>query len=243
MGIYLQQVDSTNNYIKNTSIPKGSWVTADHQTAGRGRKDHSWVSLGADNIYFSCKISVPELIELPLLSLFVASGVLKTLQEFLPSTNPQLSIKWPNDIFLDEKKIAGILIETEIIGSEITLILGIGVNLYTDEERVDLPKAGMLFDCKPDLIVKKNIILKLVENLNSQFSLLFHKLQIEKEFDFIFSKSYLRGKVIQTIHEGKIIQGNFAGYNQSGFLQLRSGDKNYTIMDTSPEFRILKNEE
>lgn len=129
--IYYQETDSTNSQARalaSKGYPEGTLVVADMQTAGRGRRGRSWYSPGNQGIYMSLILRpVLPLKEISRISLLVAVAVAETLEEEL---NLPARIKWPNDILVNNKKIAGILSEvvSDMDGIEY-IVVGIGLNI------------------------------------------------------------------------------------------------------------------
>ena len=132
--IELDNVDSTNNYaasvIQNQRLPEGTVIRANFQTGGRGQRGHIWES--EPNMNLLCSIVLyPGFLDIRvqfLLNKTIALAVFNTVKEILPSAF--ISIKWPNDILLNERKLSGILIENTITGSQIVSSLaGVGINL------------------------------------------------------------------------------------------------------------------
>ncbi len=127
----LQQVDSTNNTaFELEQPPSGSFsvVLAENQTAGKGRRGRTWISPYAANIYASVVWSMRRpMHELSGLSPYLAICVVEALHAMGLSG---LSLKWPNDIYCNHKKLAGLLIECsgELSGS-CKVIAGLGVNV------------------------------------------------------------------------------------------------------------------
>lgn len=134
--IRFESIDSTHKYIKENHefLKNGTIIIANNQTAGIGAKDHKWHT-GNGNIAMSilykptCKIS-----ELAGLTIEVA----KAMQEVIKNLyDVALEIKEPNDLFLNGKKIGGILTEANTIGEKINfLIISLGFNV----SEVDFPK-------------------------------------------------------------------------------------------------------
>jgi len=120
---YFDEIDSTNEYAKKIlgEATEGTVVLADTQTAGKGRLERPWFSPDG-GIYMSAILFTDKPLLIPVLA-----GV--AICETFNSYNILLGIKWPNDIFLNEKKVAGVL--TEIIDT--TVILGMGINLNITE--------------------------------------------------------------------------------------------------------------
>lgn len=129
--LYYQEIDSTNNQARSlasTGYPEGTVVVADMQTAGRGRRGRSWYSPGSQGIYMSVILRpLLPLKEISRISLLTAVAVAETLEEEL---NLPARIKWPNDILINNKKVAGILSEavTDMDGIEY-IVVGIGLNI------------------------------------------------------------------------------------------------------------------
>ncbi len=124
------------------------WITAGHQTGGRGRRGRTWVS-ERGNLFASLLLTdtaPPE--HWPELAFVAALAIHDAVAETAPALRPQLSIKWPNDLLLDGQKFSGILIEGEggVEGAG-AVVVGIGVNCVshpadTDYPATDLKAAG-----------------------------------------------------------------------------------------------------
>jgi BirA family biotin operon repressor/biotin-[acetyl-CoA-carboxylase] ligase len=108
--------------------PGPLWVTAERQTAGRGRRGNAWAS-EPGNLYASLLITdaAPSPL-LPELCFVVALAVRDAICAVSPGLAPVLKLKWPNDLLLDGAKIVGILIEAERVGSATAAVIGIGIN-------------------------------------------------------------------------------------------------------------------
>ena len=130
----LETVDSTNLELQRMPGPEqhGSVILADRQTAGRGRHGKAWYSPGGCNIYLSLgwtfEKAPADLAAMPLaMSVCVARALLR-------AGLPGPGIKWPNDLFVDGRKLAGILVEARRQGREqVTTVVGIGVNVLMPE--------------------------------------------------------------------------------------------------------------
>jgi len=125
-------VDSTNNYtaklINERKVEFGQVILADEQTEGRGQRDAVWVSEVGKNLLFSVYVSLDNLSVTNQLTLmqYTAISVCIALNDL--GLNAQ--IKWPNDLYVQNKKIGGILIENQLVGSQIvSSIIGIGLNV------------------------------------------------------------------------------------------------------------------
>lgn len=134
--VYFNEINSTNIKAKELAAmgtPEGTLVVAEKQTNGRGRRGRSWFSPSGDGIYASL-ILRPAMspIELPRITLMTAVAVSEAL---LSLTRLKIRIKWPNDILVNGKKIAGILTEISTEMDEVDyIIVGLGLNVNTPYE-------------------------------------------------------------------------------------------------------------
>ncbi len=139
----LSEVDSTNEYIKSIleNSPEGTVVLADVQTAGKGRKGRNWYS-PEGGLWMSILLDHCDNCLMPLTAAVA-------LAEAFQTYDIKLGIKWPNDLLLNQKKVAGIL--TEIVDNR--AILGIGINLNVREFPDDLGKkaSSILVETKKHL--------------------------------------------------------------------------------------------
>lgn len=237
-GIQLEIVDSTNSYCKKKEVPVGYFVLAKEQTAGRGRHGRQWISQGEEKVFFSAKFSLTSIhFSIPLLSLFIGSAVLKTLLKHFPDLQNDLKLKWPNDIYLQDKKVSGILIESEYIGSTCIFIAGIGINLFGKEK---ISTSEYLSETALGIEFKTNLINSLIEFINEFEFILSDSESTQKELDWIYEKSYLRNKKIESVQNGENFSGHPIGYDRNGFLIVKKEDENLVIvMDTSPDFKVI----
>jgi len=118
------------------------WILADEQTAGRGRQGRRWHSspgnLHATGVFATAR----PLNELPSLALVAGLAVLDTLVPLLMQPE-RIRLKWPNDVLLTERKLAGILCESERLDGQTLVLVGIGVNLAHWPQAVDRPATAL----------------------------------------------------------------------------------------------------
>ena len=129
--IALNELESTNNYAKqlvSDKVEKGTVVLAQFQSKGRGQQGNYWESKAGKNLLFSL-ILYPDFLEAGFqfyLSMIVSLALVGVLDE----ETSEVQIKWPNDIYVGNRKIAGILIENSIKGTTInSAVVGVGLNL------------------------------------------------------------------------------------------------------------------
>ncbi|MCS7013277.1 MAG: biotin--[acetyl-CoA-carboxylase] ligase [Chloroherpetonaceae bacterium] len=126
---YFEQLDSTNSEIfRATHLPEGAVILAEFQTAGRGRAGKVWHSPMGENLLFSVLLRPAcETKWLGLLSIMASEAIAETA-EFL--TTCTATVKYPNDVYVSGKKLAGVLVETRTQGLRApTVALGIGLNV------------------------------------------------------------------------------------------------------------------
>lgn len=130
--IYLEEVDSTNNYLLDANtknLPNGTVALAEKQLNGRGRFNRNWYSSRGQNLTFSLLLNHPKILEIPLylINLTISLTVAKSIDSVcLINTD----LKWPNDVLVNKKKISGILIETQFSGEKLKkIVAGIGINV------------------------------------------------------------------------------------------------------------------
>jgi BirA family biotin operon repressor/biotin-[acetyl-CoA-carboxylase] ligase len=125
--IKLDTIDSTNDFIKNVDA-EWAVVTADYQQAGRGQGQNKWESERGKNLLFSLKMPTPP-IPANMQYLLSMAGAL-ALKDALDGYVSGFQLKWPNDIYWENSKISGTLIETAISGRVVQkCIYGIGINV------------------------------------------------------------------------------------------------------------------
>ena len=219
--IELDEVASTNLYAKAnlSDLADRTVVCADKQTAGRGRFQRAWVDLGCGNIFMSIVLK-PSNVFNPLytnITQYLSVVLCQVMEEY--GLTPE--IKWPNDVQIKGKKIAGILSETVVQGQNFKgLILGAGINLNAKQEDLSLIK-----DKEIDKMEFLNKLLdKFFENydnfLSKGFSL------IEK--DYISRTSFL-GKEISVKGFDKTVSGFAKCINSAGELVLSQDDKEILV--------------
>lgn len=122
----LKTTESTNqDCFRCLKTEKSALVIAETQTKGKGRNINRWES-PKGNIYLSVG-KIIKIDKLPNLSQKVSVEILKYLNSIVKDS-AKLSLKWPNDIFLNEKKMCGILVETKISGNDAMTVIGVGLN-------------------------------------------------------------------------------------------------------------------
>lgn len=185
--IRLQTLDSTNRYLKERADrenwEEGTVVITEHQTSGRGQQGNLWESESGKNLLFSLLIG-PDFLSIQqhfLLSKIVALAV----RESILAMDTTLScsdffVKWPNDIYYHNKKMAGILIENEITNDKITRsVIGIGINVNQEKFRSNAPNPISL----KQIIQKETDLNQLLNSFLQRFQYWYENLKNGKTED------------------------------------------------------------
>lgn len=226
--IKLDAIASTNSYLKEISLSKTpkdfTVVVANEQTEGRGQMGTHWQAEASKNLTFSMfkNVSFLDVSDQFYISMAVASGVVNGLNELLI---PKLSIKWPNDILSENKKIAGILIENVIKQNKLLgSVIGIGLNV-NQKHFNDLPNASSLHLIKGILYNKEevlHILLKHIEEaLNSLDSKNFKTIKEAYEAQLFRIK---KPSTFKTPTD-QLFSGFIEGITDDGKLKLRLEDE------------------
>lgn len=128
--LYFPAIDSTNDYVKahQDELADLAVVSADYQSKGKGRNERSWLAKAGENLLFSLLIKSPKTLRFGAkLSLVAAVIVAKTIEYFGLA---DVSLKWPNDVYIHGKKTCGILLEGQLPNF---IVIGIGINVNQTE--------------------------------------------------------------------------------------------------------------
>lgn len=168
--IVLESTGSTNDFLRRMitpELPEGTVVFAEEQTAGRGQHGHRWESAPRLGLWFSFLLQP----ELPLaqssrLTDWAAQAIATTVRN---ETGLPALVKPPNDVYIAERKVAGVLVEAQtIVGGRLSAIVGIGVNLNQTSENFSLElreRAGSLALALGRKIVRANFAIALLREL------------------------------------------------------------------------------
>jgi BirA family biotin operon repressor/biotin-[acetyl-CoA-carboxylase] ligase len=210
---YHASIDSTMTAAAH--LPIGDIVLADEQTAGQGRHGHSWHSAPGDGIY--CSLVLPQS---PLLTLALG---LATHTAIFESTGLVCDLRWPNDLMLSDRKVAGILVQA--VGRN--AIAGIGINVNHTEFPDDvntLATSLRLAAGRP--IQREEILLALLPAVGTIVAQ--DKSAILEAFTHL--SSYASGLRVQVLQPDGVIEGTTAGLNPDGFLIVRRDDGTDTLI-------------
>lgn len=236
--ICLDEIDSTNNYVKKLAISgteHGTLVAANHQTAGRGRRGHTFESPAGTGLYMSL-ILKPKVDagKFQMITIADAVAVCLAIEELYPNAREQIGIKWVNDIFFRGRKISGILTEgvSSFESGEIqSVVTGIGINVTTRNFPVEFAQTagsifgdGEAFFGRDELCARiADYVMAFAENLDSpELIAAYRERSILPGHDI----TYMKNEAKCTGHvEGIDDSGGLVILNEAGELEtLRSGE-------------------
>lgn len=214
----LETVNSTNSYAKHLAInggKHGTIVIANHQTSGRGRLGRDFFSPKDSGLYMSLVVRPDKTCISPSLLTIVAGVAVCRAITSLTDKTPQ--IKWVNDIFLNGKKICGILAESGTSASSSTIdyvIVGIGLNVSTPSELFP----GKLSDIAGSLFPKNISRSKIAAVIINEFEKIILSNNVENLIEVYKSYSLILGKKISFTNNGETFTGIAGDINIEGNL-------------------------
>ncbi|MGQ0285640.1 bifunctional biotin--[acetyl-CoA-carboxylase] ligase/biotin operon repressor BirA [Pasteurellaceae bacterium 22721_9_1] len=217
--IYQPVIHSTNQFlIENIKrLNKGDICIAEHQTAGRGRRGRQWLSPFASQLMFSFIWQVDARKAIDGLSLVIGMAIYEAIQEL---GGKNVMLKWPNDILLNGRKLAGILIEiTHNCKGKLHLVIGIGLNIALPQQnQINQPWAN-LTEILPK-IDRTLLFIKLIKHIYAKLAQ-FEQQGISSEFCQQWQeRDAFFGEEVHIITEKETISGIEQGIDQRGYLQL-----------------------
>lgn len=224
-------IDSTNKYAKNLCINNpstGTLIISSEQTQGRGRFGNVWESPKNKGLYYSIIFKrTNHNLKYETLTLFISLGITKLLEDYsIPS-----KIKWPNDILVNNKKICGILSEGCSTPFGDFIIIGIGVNLYHEENdfKEEIRNKATSLKLNTNSLIIKNYFINNLTRYIFEYYNKFLNQSFENIIDEYTNKSCLLNREISVKLNGKDVYGNVFGFDNFGHLILRTETKTLHI--------------
>lgn len=240
--IYIDKVDSTNNWLKkipSRELVHGMVVLARHQAKGRGQYQRRWLASPGKNLTFTLGLCPPTGNRLTLLTVAVALAVCEAIEDY---TSQKALIKWPNDVVIDGKKIAGILTECMFMGATPDRVLiGVGINIGEKNFAQELSENAIsLSDISGESIIHEQLLSKILvrtEDLYMQW----HK-QNSELHNKINRKMIGYGDWVTLKVNGEILPGTFKflGVNEKGELLTLNEELDVNTF-THEQVRIIEN--
>lgn len=205
----------TAHELAATGAPHGSAVAARVQTAGRGTRRRQWIS-SEGGLWLSVVCRPREIAAIEAVSLRVGLGLASLLERWLPQS-ARVAIKWPNDLYLDDRKAGGVLAEARWQGDALGwLVVGVGINVGNALPRLDGPMATRLADFGVNRPVEE--LAPLVATAVSEATRSGAPLT-PQEIRVFEARDWLRGRRVTLPHCGVA-----AGINETGKLRIRTSD-------------------
>lgn len=216
--VKFKEIDSTNNYLKNSYklLDNFTFVVAEFQSKGKGRNDRVWSSEEGANLMFSFLIKDQDLLKkYSALSIISAVEVAKVLEGYQIKG---VSIKWPNDVLINDKKVCGILLEGQILEY---LVVGIGLNVNQKvfPDGLRRPATSLSLETNKDFNIDE-IEQKLFSNIVKDIS----NLNEKDCLDYFRNHNYLLNKRVKVLMNDQPFIGEVIGIDDNFFLQIKTSD-------------------
>ena len=225
--IVLDETDSTNIAAKelaSSGAPHGTVVIADRQTAGRGRLNRSFVSPSGKGLYMSVVIR-PEL-DMKFVPMITSAAAVAASFAVEKLCGHEVQIKWVNDLYMNGKKICGILTEASLdleIKSLDYAVVGIGINVRSMKEDFDeeLQLRAASVEDETGTVIDRNLLCaEILNNLDIWLG----KIEDRSYIIEYRRREYLTGKYISAEYGGKIISGTAVGIDRNANLMVEMPD-------------------
>ena len=217
--IHFDSISSTNSYLKENyqKFDNFTFVSADYQLCGKGRYERNWISEKGKNLLFSLLIKDEQLLNsFNVLSLVSAVSICQYLEQTLKIKN--VSIKWPNDVFVNNKKICGILLEGQIPHY---VVIGIGLNVnqrnFVGEFNNSPTSISIELGHDIDIYQLKNDLFKMI--LEKVSKLLDKKVEF---FNYFANHNYLINKDVSFEKDGITIAGKVIEIDKDFQIQIKT---------------------
>jgi BirA family transcriptional regulator, biotin operon repressor / biotin---[acetyl-CoA-carboxylase] ligase len=227
--IRLVSIDSTNNYareiLKKGTPEEGTVIISDFQTSGKGFDNNFWESEDRSNLTFTI-ILYPTFLKVEQ-QIILNKTIALSIFDFIKLTDNTLNvkIKWPNDIYIDDNKVAGILIENTLNGNMFSVcIAGIGININQKVFSSDAPNPTSLsLETEKTFEIDK-CLSQLLNCIDKRYNML--KMHDYKTIDDDYLKNMYRlNKYFNFLYEEKLITAKLTGVTEFGRLMLSTVNK------------------
>lgn len=233
--IYCEEIDSTNIYLlgSKSTLVHGTVMLAEAQLKGRGRRNREWISSSGVNLTFSILLKTGlQPSHFHLLNFGAAVAVAHSIENLYQL---HVELKWPNDVLVDGRKIAGILVESSSKGDKIEKMaigFGINVNQMNFSGKFLTPPTSVKREFKQNGN-RERLLSEILNNFESILNQI--KEEPEKIFEQWKERCKLLGEKIKIEDEGDIKYGVFDDIDKDGFLLLKTekGIEKITVGDVS----------
>lgn len=222
--IHFDELESTSTYLKQNydKHENLTFVSTDYQKSGHGRNNKKWISNSKENLLFSILIKDKEVIK-NYSSLSLASAV--CIYEVLKQLNiNNVSIKWPNDVFINDKKIAGILLESISFSNNIeALVIGIGLNVNSMNFSEDLQNIATSIYLEKK---EKQSLEELKKMVYEKFIEMIKNIKIDNKdyLNIVRNNNYLKNKIINIEKNNEILEAEVIDINEDNSLKTKTNN-------------------
>ncbi|MCZ7588797.1 MAG: biotin--[acetyl-CoA-carboxylase] ligase [Gaiella sp.] len=182
---------STQDVLRGTEAPEGAVALTEHQTAGRGREGRRWEDVAGTSLLFSLLLRPPAGPPAEQLSLVAGLAVAEAVEE----TRDAAGIKWPNDVLLRGRKVAGVLLEA----AEGVVVCGVGVNVLQAEDELPVGTpvpAGSLLSVTGRAPDRAELLVTLLEILEHRYDA-WRRAGLAPMLDELEARNVLRGRRVE----------------------------------------------
>jgi BirA family biotin operon repressor/biotin-[acetyl-CoA-carboxylase] ligase len=204
--------------------PHGSVYFADEQQLGRGRGDHAWHSVAGDGLYVSVLLR-PQIPALRQLMLPLAAG-LAAAEAIRAVAGEEVDLRWPNDLLIGPRKVAGILVESKIsAGMADFAVVGIGINVHQREFPPDLAALATSLDLETGgCVSRQDLLVALLKSLQREaLALTDPQAGLTIPARVAQASTWIRGRQVE-VHGPQACMGVTVGLDENGFLLVKTGD-------------------
>jgi len=219
--IKIEKTDSSNryarDYIRKNGISETLFFSVEEQTAGRGQGTNRWFSQKDKNI--TCSFAFKPKIS-PVNQFMISQAISLSIIDFLEPYSQNFSIKWPNDIYHLDKKIAGILIENTLSGNSIKYcIAGVGININQRNFPKELPNPTSLSHITNQRFQLEELLKNFIETADNHISKLNDSAKPETEYRYL-EKLYRYKKTSRYKDRDGEFEGIITGIDSYGHLMV-----------------------
>lgn len=214
--IHIDTVSSTNDEAMSQDWPHASVIVAEHQTAGRGQRGNIWLSETGVNLTFSLVLHPDELCVCD--SFEISKMAALAVTDALGKLGIEAKIKWPNDIYVGDSKICGILIENRLMGPWVNRsVVGIGINVNQQEFDPSLPNPTSILKITGKAVDRPIVLSKFCEAFAKRFAQEYSDLDAE-----YIDKLYRQKGIHRFSKNGEIFMASILAIGPTGDLVLKT---------------------
>lgn len=237
LQFHFKSIDSTSHYLKRNykSFDNMTFVSTDYQKSGHGRMTRKWISNANENLMFSFLIKDENLIkEYSSISIAIAVAIYNALKKIKLK---DISIKWPNDVYIKNKKICGILLESITDDDKLQcLIVGIGINInssFNDELKEKATSYYLETNKTISIIKVKRIVYRSIYKILNDI-----KNGKKNYIDIANEHNYLKNKEVYAEYLNQKVKVKVLNINQDNTLKVLLDNKEIDIFTGEITFHV-----